>query len=88
MANLQVRSIDDQLYTALGRRAKMENRSISQEVISILKKHLSSPVSQNEKNTQNFLELCGTWESEKSSEKIVEEIKRSRQTDGRMKVEF
>ena len=88
MANLQVRSIDDQLYIALGRRAKMENRSISQEVISILKKHLSSPVSQNEKNTQNFLELCGTWESEKSSEKIVEEIKRSRQTDGRMKVEF
>ena len=88
MANLQVRSIDDQLYTALGRRAKMENRSISQEVISILKKHLSSPVSHNEKNTQNFLELCGTWESEKSSEKIVEEIKRSRRTDGRMKVDF
>ena len=88
MANLQVRSIDDQLYVALGRRAKMENRSISQEVISILKKHLSSPVSQHEKNTQNFLELCGTWESEKSSEQIIEEIKQSRRTDGRLKVEF
>ena len=56
----------------------MENRSISQEVISILKKHLSSPVSQHEKNTQNFLELCGTFESGKSSEQIIEEIKQSR----------
>ena len=88
MANLQVRSFDDQLYVALGRRAKMENRSISQEVISILKKHLSSPVSQHEKNTQNFLELCGTWESEQSSAQIIKEIKQSRRTDGRLKVDF
>lgn len=88
MANLQVRSIDDQLYEALGRRAKMENRSISQEVISILKKHLSSPVSGNEKNTQDFLELCGTWESKNSMEQIVREIKQSRSTEDRKDVEL
>lgn len=32
MANLQVKSIDDDLYESLGRRAAMENRSISQEI--------------------------------------------------------
>ena len=77
MANLQVRSIDDQLYVALGRRAKMENRSISQEVISILKKHLSSPVSQHEKNTQNFLELCGTWESKKARSRLLKKLNKA-----------
>ncbi len=88
MANLQVRSIDEQLYLALGRRAKTENRSISQEVVSILKKYLSSPASQNEKNTHNYLELCGTWDSEKSAEETIEEIRNNRNNDDRFEVGF
>ena len=41
MATLQVRSIDNQLYKALGRRAAQDNRSISQEVDAILQEYLS-----------------------------------------------
>jgi len=77
MANLQVKSIDDHLYESLGRRAAMENRSISQEVVSILKAYLSTPSRYNNTNTQ-FLELCGTWQDSKSAESIVEDIAISR----------
>ena len=78
MANLQVKSIDDDLYESLGRRAAMENRSISQEVVSILKAYLSTPGGQNQKSSQQFLELCGAWEGEESAESLVKNIRDSR----------
>jgi plasmid stability protein len=83
MANLQVRSIEDQLYKALARRASMENRSISQEVIAILKAYLSIPSSKYEQATDHFLELCGTWEDERSEEMIVKEIRNDRSINDR-----
>jgi len=58
MATLQVRSVDDQLYEALGKRAIMENRSISQEVIFILRAYLSSPPLKYQEATARFLEIC------------------------------
>jgi len=79
MANLQVKSIDDDLYESLGRRAAMENRSISQEVVSIIKAYLSMPTSVNVKNNnQQFLELCGSWQGEESAESMVEDIRKNR----------
>ena len=78
MANLQVKSIDDDLYESLGRRAAMENRSISQEVISILKAYLSTPGVKNQKANEQFLELCGSWQDDKSSEELADEIRSSR----------
>lgn len=89
MANLQVKSIDDDLYESLGRRAAMENRSISQEVVSILKAYLSTPSSQSQKVSQQFLELCGAWEGEESAESLVEIIRDQRTGAGRhRKVKF
>jgi hypothetical protein len=82
MANLQVKSIDDDLYESLGRRAAMENRSISQEVVSILKAYLSIPGSQHQKLSQQFLELCGSWEGEESAESLVENIRDHRTGSG------
>ncbi len=83
MATLQVRSIDEQLYKALGRRAAMDNRSISQEVITILKIYLSSPSLQHTNSTHDFLELCGTWQDTKDERQIVEEISESRRSGNR-----
>ena len=83
MATLQVRSIDDNLYRALGRRARIENRSISQEVVSILKAHLSLPGRQYADTTSLFLEMCGSWSDNRSAEKIVEQIRQARQSGGR-----
>lgn len=82
MATLQVRSIDDQLYKALGKLAVMENRSISQEVVAILKEHLSSPVS-NKKTTEAFLELAGSWQDDYSAREIAQSIRISRKSNRR-----
>jgi plasmid stability protein len=78
MASLQVRSIDEELYRVLGRRAEMENRSISQEVVSILKQYLGAPQSSHVQATRQFLELAGTWKDERSASAIANDIVRGR----------
>ena len=78
MANLQVKSIDDELYKSLGKRAAMENRSISQEVVSILKAYLSIPSNKTRLVNDQFLELCGTWESEEPAAEIIKELRNGR----------
>ncbi len=84
MATLQVRSMDDQLYEALGRMAAREQRSISQQVIAILKEHLSQPV-RHTSATEDFLLLCSTWKDERTAEEIVQEIRGSRKSLHRFK---
>lgn len=78
MATLQVRSMDDQLYRALGARAAMENRSISQEVIVIVKEYLSRPSRRHQETTEMFLQLCGTWQDDRPEKVIAAEIRNSR----------
>jgi len=78
MANLQVKSIDDELYASLGKRAAMENRSISQEVVSMLKAHLSIPNNKTRQVNSLFLALCGTWEGDESADEIIKEVHSSR----------
>lgn len=78
MATLQVRDIDDRLYSFLKTSAKMQNRSISQEVITILENHLNS----NQKHTKNatleFLSLSGSWQDTKTAEEIVQDLRENR----------
>jgi len=86
MATLQVKSIDNKLYKLLGKRAKMDNRSISQEVIVILKEKLSEPRKSNAiLATDRFLEVCGTWKDDRSSEEIITDIRNNRKVKNRFK---
>jgi len=78
MAILQVKSIDDQLYTALGARAKRQNRSISQEVVTILRSHLAKGADDTPSPALQFLELCGTWKDEREAEEIAKEVRQAR----------
>jgi len=56
--------MDDQLYEALGRLAAREQRSISQQVIVILKEHL--PRSMRHTNaTEDFLAFFTTWKDDR-----------------------
>jgi plasmid stability protein len=87
MATLQVRSIDDQLYDALGRKAAKDNRSISQEVVAILKEHLAQPM-QHKSATEKFLELCGSWKDKKTAKEISLEIRKSRKSKTRFQGSF
>ena len=75
MATLQVKGINDQLYQALSARAKMDNRSICQEVVTIIQQFLSSPCHSAEQATNQFLTLAGSWEDESSTEEIIQNIR-------------
>jgi len=88
MATLQVRSLDDNLYKALRLRASMDNRSISQEVIAIIKAHLSESQTSHQNATHAFLEMCGTWSDERNAEEIAIEIRQARRTNNRFQEIF
>ncbi len=78
MAMLQVRDMDDRLYDRLKFAAKRDNRSISQQVITILQDYFTS-VSVKPKNaTEEFLKLSGSWEDSRSAEEIIDDINASR----------
>jgi len=80
MAVLQVRTMDDELYEALGRRAAMDNRSISQEVIAIIKDFLSKPAV-SPSTDEEGLKLAGGWVDERSAAEIAGSIRSARRTE-------
>ena len=83
MAILQVRDIDDRLYTSLKELAQSENRSLSQEVISILEKYLSNPAVFKNNPTREFLSLSGSWADERTADDIVADIKKNKRNSKR-----
>jgi len=82
MATLQVRDIDDRLYNSLKSSAKRQNRSISQEVLTIIENYLNSSVTPKN-STLEFLTLTGAWKDEKSAEDIIKDIRESRNQSSR-----
>jgi plasmid stability protein len=84
MANLQVKDIDENLYETLRRLATDDRRSISQEVVYILKKYLSLPDSFERNPTDEFLKLAGSWENDsRSADEIIEDIYSNRRNSSR-----
>jgi len=74
MARLQVRDIDDRLYKTLKNAAKRQNRSISQEVVTMLETHLNSDQKPAVNATLEFLKLSGAWKDDRTAEKITVDI--------------
>lgn len=83
MATLQVRDINDGLYSSLKRLADKERRSISQEVVGILESHIKCPHRKTLDTTDDFLLLCGSWQDKRSSAAIVKEIRGGRKNSRR-----
>lgn len=77
MANLQVKGIDEGLYAQLKDLATAENRSVSQEVIYLVKTHLASRKGR-QTNAPNpaevLLQLAGSWGDARPAKEIVAEI--------------
>lgn len=78
MAMLQVRDMDDRLYDRLKFAAKLDNRSISQQVVTILQDYFTSVPFKTKNATEEFLKLAGTWEDSRSTEEIIDDIYASR----------
>ena len=82
MATLQVKGMDDALYEGLKRRAELQHRSVSQEVVHLIESHLGAPGSRSgpESATEAFLKLAGVWSEgdEVSAEEAIAGIRESR----------
>ena len=87
MANLQIKGMDDDLYAQLKSLAASENRSISQQVLFLLKLYLARKHQLQRTRTpaQVLLELSGSWEDDRTAEKIVTELKAGRKSSRKLR---
>ena len=90
MANLQIKGMDDELYTTLKDLAASENRSISQQVVYLLKHYLGRKHQFQKIKTpaQVLLELAGSWEDARSSEEIIKDLKNKRKNSQKLSKGF
>jgi plasmid stability protein len=85
MATLQVKGIDEELYRALGTRAKRDNRSISQQVVKLIQDSLARSGGSAEEATRAFLALCGSWEDPQTARVIAAGIRKRRRSGRRFR---
>lgn len=86
MANLQVKGIDERLYAQLKDLAVAENRSVSQEVIHLVKTHLAKRKIMQSTPTpaEILLQLAGSWEDARPAEEIAAELRSARKNSQRL----
>ena len=90
MANLQIKNIQDELYEEIKKLAAAENRSVSQQVLFLVKEYLAKRkrFTAAKSPAQVLLELSGSWEDDKSAEEIVKEIKSARKSSRKLEKGF
>ena len=90
MANLQIKGMDDNLYERLKAIADSENRSVSQQVLFLVKSYLAKGKTIGEMRTpaQVLLELSGSWDDSRSSEVIIREIRKGRKSSRKLEEGF
>jgi len=90
MANLQIKGIDDDIYAELKKIATGENRSISQQVLFLVKEYLARKHQMRMLKTpaQVLLDFCGSWEGEQSAKEIIAKIKKARKNSKKLQEGF
>lgn len=90
MANLQIKGINKELYEELKKLAAAENRSVSQEVLFLVKNYLARKGHMNKLKTpaQVLLDLAGSWKDDRPAEELIADIKRSRKNSRKLSEGF
>lgn len=85
MANLQIKGIEDALYTQIKNLAAAENRSISQQILFLVKRYIANKQQFEEAQTpaKVLLELSGSWEDSRDANEIISDIKNARKNSSR-----
>jgi len=80
MANLQIKGMDDDLYMQIKNLAASQNRSVSQQVLMLIKQYLSKQhdIERSKSPVQVLLDLSGSWDDARSAEKILMDLKKNR----------
>jgi hypothetical protein len=87
MANLQIKGIDDALYSQIKELAVSENRSVSQQVLFLVSRYIANKkqFQKTKSPAQVLLDLSGSWEDRRGAREIVSEVKRARKNSARFK---
>ena len=90
MANLQIKNVADDLYEEIKKLASAENRSVSQQVLFLVKEYLAKRkhLTATKSPAQVLLDLSGSWEDDKNAEQIVKEIKSARKSSKKLEKGF
>ncbi len=86
MANLQIKNVADDLYEEIKKLASAENRSVSQQVLFLVREYLAKRkhLTATKSPAQVLLDLSGSWEDDKNAEQIVKEIKSARKSSRKL----
>ena len=90
MANLQIKGIEGSVYKEIKDMAAAEHRSVSQQIIFLVKKYLARKKHANQLKSpaQVLLELSGPWDDRRSADKIISDIKSSRKNSKKLSKGF
>ena len=90
MANLQIKNVEDDLYEEIKKLASAENRSVSQQVLFLVKEYLAKRkhLTATKSPAQVLLDLSGSWEDDKNAEQILKEIKSARKSSKKLEKGF
>lgn len=86
MANLQIKGINEDLYIEIKKLAAYQNRSVSQQVVFLLKEYLTPKklVQTHKSPAQVLLALSGSWRDDRGSDQIIDDIKQNRKTSTKL----
>jgi plasmid stability protein len=90
MANLQIKNIDDDFYKKIKALADAENRSVSQQVIFLVKDYLlkRQTISKIKTPAQMLLDISGSWDEDVEADEIIARIKRHRSNSKKLEQGF
>lgn len=90
MANLQVKGIEDDFYEDLKRLAAAESRSVSQQVVVILREYLAKrpALSRAQTSAEVLLSLAGSWDDDRGAEEIVSSLRKARRSSKQLRTGF
>jgi len=80
MANLQIKGIDDDVYAHLKALAASELRSVSQQVLYLVRAYLARTNQMDQVKTpaEVLLELSGSWDDSREAHQIIADLKKAR----------
>jgi hypothetical protein len=80
MANLQIKGIEDDLYEEIKKMAAAENRSVSQQVLYLVKSYISKKGRWDgvKSPAEVLIDLHGSWQDEREAGQIIGQVKRAR----------
>lgn len=90
MANLQIKGIDDGLYNEIKKLAAAEKRSVSQQILFLVKIYLAKKPRCDAAKTPSevLLDLHGSWQDERKADQIIDQIKKARKNTKRPQAAF